>query len=287
MLAPGVTRCWGLNDPRRTRPTTTLDANNQLRSARIATDRPALKDVLLAVAAVAMLATSSEAQEQPTPPDEGSAVFGQVLDSETGTPLVGAWVGLTGTEWGSISNPDGRFRIPDHEGGRLDLTIEVLGYQTLNWSGEVALGDAVQIEMVPEPILLEGIQVMADRFQSRRNAAGTSVLAFDATDLTRSTTMNARDFIAAQAGVFFTVCAGSRGSSCIWSRGRRVEPVVYVDEFLHMGGLDYLALFSPGEFHMVEVYNRGTHIRVYTPAFMKRVSEHRIVPLPLSGMRRR
>jgi hypothetical protein len=266
---------------------TTPNKNNPLWSVLVGNGRPAFTDVLLAVAAMALLATSSDAQQQPTSPDEGSAVFGQILDSETGSPLIGAWVGLTGTEWGSISNPDGRFRIPDHEDGRLDLTIEVLGYQTLNWSGEVALGDAVQIEMVPEPILLEGIQVMADRFQSRRNAAGTSVLAFDASDLTRSTTMNARDFIAAQSGVFFTVCTGSRSSSCIWSRGRRVEPVVYVDEFLHMGGLDYLASFAPGEFHMVEVYNRGTHIRVYTPAFMKRVGEHRIVPLPLTGLRRR
>jgi len=263
---------------------TTLNARTRSGTASAELGRPSLLGALAAALAMVLLPVSLHAQEQP---DEGSAVFGQVLDSESGTPLVGAWVGLKGTEWGSISNPDGRFRIPDHTGGRLDLMIEALGYRTLNWSGEVALGDAVQIEMVPEPILLEGIRVMADRFQSRRNAAATSVLAFDSHDLTRSTTMNARDFIAAQSGVFYTGCNGSRGSSCIWSRGRRVDPIVYVDESLHMGGLDYLASFSPGEFHMVEVYNRGTHIRVYTPAFMKRVSEHRIVPLPLSGMRRR
>ena len=141
---------------------------------------------------------------------------------------------------------------------------------------------------MPEPILLEGLEVMTDRFESRRNAVATSVLAFDARDLTSSGSLTAADFIAGQAGVFLSPCNGSRGSQCVWSRGRRIEPVVYVDEVPHLGGLDYLSMFTPGEFHMIEVYSRGTHIRVYTPAFMKRVAEQRIVPIPLGvGMSRR
>ena len=263
-----------------------LNARNTLGTGAGSGIKPALVGGLLAATAIVLLFVGADAQEAPSSEGQDATVFGRVVDDETGAPLVGAWIGLTGTEWGSISDPEGRFRIPDHGAGRLDLTVEMLGYRTLSWSDEVSAGDAVLIRMTPEPILLEGIEVMADRFASRRNAAATSVLAFDASDLTRSTTMNARDFIAAQAGVFFTVCNGTRGSSCIWYRGRRVEPVVYVDEFLHMGGLDFLASFSPGEFHMVEVYDRGAHIRVYTPAFMKRAAEQRIVPIPLTGMDR-
>lgn len=237
---------------------------------------------ILAMAFATMTAIGTEAQAQPA--STASIVMGHVVDEETGAPLVGAWVGLTDTDWGSISNPQGRFRIPEHGGGRLDLTVEMLGYRTVSWSGDVSPGEAVRIEMAPDPILLEGIEVMTDRFESRRNAVAASVFAFDASDLTRSTTMNARDFIGAQAGIFFTACNGRRGSSCVWYRGRRIEPVVYVDEFPHAGGLDFLTSFSPGELHMVEIYNRGAHIRVYTPAFMKRAAQQRIVPIPLAGM---
>lgn len=264
-----------------------MNVRNTLGTGTSTTLRSAVTGGLFALAAIVLLVVSADAQEEPSGADTPeTAVYGQVVDSETGVPLVGAWVGLTGTEWGSISNPEGRFRIPDHGPGRLHLTVEMLGYRTLSWSGDVVTGEALRIEMDSEPILLEGLEVMTDRFESRRNAVATSVMAFDASDLTRATTMNARDFIAAQSGVFFSPCNGSRGSSCIWYRGQRIEPVVYVDEFLHVGGLDFLASFSPGEFHMVEVYNRGTHIRVYTPAFMKRAAEQRIVPIPLTTMGR-
>lgn len=260
-----------------------LNLRNTLGTGRLTQGRFAALGGLMALAAALLLATSVGAQEAPDQEDEATIV-GHVVDSETGAALVGAWVGLTGTEWGSISNPEGRFRIPDHGDGMLDVTVEMLGYRTVQWRGEVSADEFVQIEMMPEPILLEGLEVMTDRFRSRRNAVPTSVFAFDADDLTRATSLNARDFIAAQSGVFYTVCNGTRGSSCIWSRGRRIEPVVYVDEFPHIGGLDYLATFSPAEFHMIEVYNRGAHIRVYTPSFMKRAAEQRMVPIPLTAM---
>ena len=56
---------------------------------------------------------------------------------------------------------------------------------------------------------------------------------------------------------------------------------IYVDEMPVLGGLGYLESFAPWEFHMIEVYGGGRHIRAYTPRFMERAAKRRISPITL------
>jgi len=209
-------------------------------------------------------------------------VTGTVVDAETGDVLVGAWVGLEGTDLGSLTDEDGRFRLPELTPGRLELTVEQLGYETRRWKGTVAHGDfELTIELTAEPILLEGLQVVSDRFRSRRNAAATSVFAYDRGDLTSTAAADALEFIEFQAAAEMTPCNGRRGDRCLFVRGRIVEPVVYVDEAPLLGGLAYLETFRPWELHMIEVYGGGRHIRAYTPHFMERAAKAGLAPLAL------
>lgn len=47
------------------------------------------------------------------------------------------------------------------------------------------------------------------------------------------------------------------------------------------GGLKYLESTPPWEFHMVEIYGGGRHIRAYTTGFMKRAARQRLTPIPI------
>lgn len=263
-----------------------INMRNTLGTTGLAGRRAAFWGLALATAAVAVLATKAAAQEH-----EGDiqsfTVFGHVVDSESGQALVGAWVALPETQWGSITNDEGRFRIPEVAVGRLGLTVEMLGYETLQWEGDVRAGEgSLRIELSPEPILLEGLEVMADRFRSRRNAVATNVFAYDAADLTSSSATTALEFVEYRVGAFLTQCNGRRGNTCIFTRGRTVEPVVYLDEAPLLAGLDYLESFAPWEFHMIEVYGGGRHIRLYSPEFIERAAKERILPIPITALSR-
>jgi hypothetical protein len=237
----------------------------------------------LALAALLVLAADGSAQNAHDSNESGQfTLLGQLVDADSGEKLSGAFIGLTGTEWGSITNDEGRFRIPETVAGELALTVELLGYEKLEWFGDVADGDGLLvIELAPVPIVLEGLKVVTDRFRSRRNGAAVSALAYDAEDLSSTVAKTAVEFIEYNSAAWMTRCNGRRSDRCLIVRGRTVEPVVYVDERPVLGGLEYLEAFRPWELHMIEVFAGGRHIRAYTPAFMERAAKSRMAPIAL------
>ena len=236
--------------------------------------------VCLALIAVALLTRDALAQET-----TGSVDFdlrGTVVDQASGQSLTGAFVSMTDSEWGSLSNDEGQYRIPRVRAGSVSLTVELLGYETLAWTGTVAEGDMPILQLVPQAIVLEGLRVVTDRFRSRRNATATSVRAFDHDALSTTPQETVLDFVSVRAGLIRTRCSGRAiASVCFFVRGREAESVVYVDEMPVIGGLDYLEVLRPHELYMVEVYGQGRHIRVYTNHFMERAAKKRLRPVAL------
>ena len=235
----------------------------------------------IALLALAMLATAARAQDSAAGDPGTVDVVGTVVDAETGQLLVAAWVGFSGSDWGSITNDEGRFRLSDVDQGPLSLTVELLGYEKLEWVGDVPEDvAALQIELSPRPVMLQGLTVMLDRFETRRRAVATTVRAYEAEDLATSGQITALDFVTLRAGTGLAQrCNGSRGNLCLWVRGRLVEPTVYIDEFPVVAGLEYLQSFAPHELYMVEIYGNGRHIRAYTPRFMERIALRPITPI--------
>lgn len=231
----------------------------------------------LAAVGLAILAGGLGAQEHE--PDKRGPLAGVVSDP-AGRPLSGVFVSEAGAKWGVLTGADGRFTLPGMGPGTVHLAAELIGYETLSWTGEPAPGEAVVLVLEPRPVLLEGLTVVADRFASRRRAVPVSVRAFDRTTLSTSPHANVLDFLRSRGGTSLVSCQGTWSAFCVRTRGRLVEPSVWLDESPVLGGLDYLAMFQPHELYLVEVYGAGRHIRAYTNHYMERAANQRLFPIP-------
>ena len=221
----------------------------------------------------------AQEKEETTP-----ALSGRVLDSDAGTPLVGAFVHLADADWGVLTDEDGRFRLPNLSRGVLSIAVEQLGYvdliQTLQLAEDT---EPVLFLLTPDPILLEGIKVVTDRFERRRRAYAFSSIVLERDALLTSSAFDLLDLIKTRTFLNPWPCPASyMEQTCALIRGR-VRPVsVYVDEFPFWGGMDFLEMIQPHELHRVEVYYSRGHVRVYTEAFMERVGKKPIAARPLS-----
>lgn len=238
---------------------------------------PAAFWVTVGILLTAFLAGSALAQEVEGRPFD---LVGTVTD-EGGKPLVGVFVSLEESDWGSLTSETGRFVLPRVTPGAVRLRAELIGYETLSWTGVVTEGEPLALTLVAQPILLEGLNVVTDRFDTRRRGVATAVRWYDHDDLATSPQPTAMDFVATRTGIYPVRCSGRISDRCVWVRGRLAEPTVYVDEVPMFGGLEYLESIQPHELYMVEVYGGGRHIRAYTPRFMERAAKNQLRPIPL------
>lgn len=227
-------------------------------------------------------ASSAHAQAEVTE-ETAVALGGRVVDAASGEPVGQAMVSLDDLDWGVFTDTDGHFELGNVGSGDRVLVAERLGYQTRLLRVEVGEDDAsVTVALEPRPVLLEGISVVTDRFQRRRNATPTSVSAFDQTELLSGTYRSVTEFIEGRAGVPVVTCPPRNpGFNCALVRGQRRPVSVYIDEAPVMGGLDQLELYSPSDLYLLEIYARGAHIRAYTHSFMKHAASSRLYPVPL------
>lgn len=243
--------------------------------------RPRLS-ALGAIACLLCAASDLASQERSAPNEDGQIrILGQVVDARTGAPLVGARVSVVDADWVSITNREGRFVLQGIGPGVHIVRVEHLGYHTLGVETEAAAaGDPMRIAIEPDPILLEGLEVVTRRFERRRRVTGVRVVEFDSEQLATTGYFSTGDLLAARIPAQRTRCTDG-GFECIYWRGGTVRPTVYIDEAPMLDGWNALENYSPHEFHMIEVYYRGVHIRAYTHAFMERASRIRFLPVPI------
>lgn len=231
----------------------------------------------MVVLAAAGLAGGVGAQ---TPAEGKSQAVGTVTD-EAGRPLVGAFVALEGSDWGTLTGEAGRFVLPVDHPDRVTLTAELIGYEKLVWRGRIEEGRELALTMTSRPILLEGLTVVADRLESRRRSTPVAVRWLGQEALATAAQENALEFVVARGGVTRVPCRGMWGNECVLARGSVVEPSVWVDESPFPGGFEYLRTLQPHELYLVEIYAGGRHIRAYTNRYMERAAELRALPMAL------
>lgn len=196
-------------------------------------------------------------------------IVGRLVDGSNGQPLLGASVGLTGSDWGSITDQNGVFVIPgafvgwktDRKGG-FSLTASRLGYKTLTWEGDLSRNDDnLIIEISPKADILEEIAEVRKNLKSRRVGSGTDVKAYDRKDLVTSRETTALRFLTNRVSI-----------------PQRQPPIVFVDEVQVMGGIDYLDGIDPIDLELMEIFQSGRHVRIYTTDFLRQASKNGFQP---------
>ena len=96
-----------------------------------------------------------------SPSTAASRVLGRVLDRESGSPLIGALLRLSGLGASRISDSEGRFEFGEIVPGHYVLTVEYLGYGTREDSLFIPPDRTLTLDvrLGVEPIALEGITV--------------------------------------------------------------------------------------------------------------------------------
>lgn len=239
---------------------------------------PTLWIVSLGFIAVALLARKGAAQETTNQPID---LMGTVV-SQAGVPLVGAFVGVKGASFGSLTDRKGHFSLPHVEPGPVSLTAVQLGYDTLTAKRTAVAGVPVTLTMTPKPVLLAGLHVVVNRFKQRREATAFSVRAWGRKDLATSNLATMREFIRGPMGLSTVPCPVSAMSDiCILRLNYVFQPTVYIDEMPVMDGLRDLETYAPSDLYMIESYGHGAEIRAYTMGFMAHAAKTRLQPVAL------
>jgi len=219
------------------------------------------------------------AQESPS---DTSVLMGKVVDAETGTPVLGAYISIAGEDSGTLSDEEGLFELSEVPLGEVSILVENLGYHPLLRSVRVGSDETVitLFELAPDPIILQGIEVVSDRLERRFEGVLSSARSFDRRTLLTSGAPDLLEFVKARGSLFPVPCRGS-GTGCVLIQGRVQRLKVIVDEMPMNMGLDYLRLLRPHEINRVEVLRGASQVRVYSESFMAAAERGLVVIRPI------
>jgi hypothetical protein len=93
-------------------------------------------------------------------------IQGKVTDLQTGEPLIGANVIVTGTSFGAATDVNGDYEINNLEPGVYDLKASYIGYKTVTITGvrvSADLSSETDFKLPPEGVQVGEVQVVAQR----------------------------------------------------------------------------------------------------------------------------
>jgi hypothetical protein len=193
---------------------------------------------------------------------------GVVTDLSSGHPVVGALVEFPALRRNAITDQNGNFTVRDVKTGRQKMVITQLGYRTLVKDQQITEGEFLMINLDPDPVLVRGLEVQVDRLASRRKTVPFSVSTFARNELLTFAASTAAEFV--RNRLMIRPCANGRGS-CLLSRGSLVQPQVYIDE-RRAFGLEELEMYPMFDIYMVEAYDHGRMVRVYTNWYVQKLA---------------
>ncbi len=95
---------------------------------------------------------------------------GQITDKQTGDPIPGANILITGTVLGANSDPDGRFVIPALHPGVYQVRISAVGYVRAERSSvEIKSGETITLNVSLQPTLIESGEVVITASKRRQS----------------------------------------------------------------------------------------------------------------------
>ena len=128
-----------------------------------------------------LLVAPARAQEQ-------AELTGTVRAADTQGPLPGANVAVVGTDVGTSTDANGRFRITGLGSGRYDVRVSFVGYQPQTRAVTLRPGDAttLTVTLEPSPVVADELVVTGSKRQEKVLEAPVQVEALSAEDIETS-----------------------------------------------------------------------------------------------------
>lgn len=203
---------------------------------------------------------------------------GRVVDAGTMAPVRGAFVAPVDSDRGTITDSLGMFSLRMEPGPGQAIWISQLGYREIQAGVDPARASQVlTIVLAPDPILLEGLTVLTQSLADRRRGIYGVGDILNREQLLSAPDVSGYDLVLRMLP-FVESCSPSSEALCIMGRlsdGRRTEVSVCIDgspvpsDFVQL----VLSGIDPRSFYLVEVYPRVGAVRMYSPAYMKRLIE--------------
>jgi TonB-dependent SusC/RagA subfamily outer membrane receptor len=106
-----------------------------------------------------------------------STVTGRVTDAKSGKAIQGAQVQVRGTSLGSVTGPDGRFRIAGVPDGAIAVQVKAIGYVPSERQASVATGVTLSLDfqLAEQALLLDQVVVTGSPNAARKREVGNSI----------------------------------------------------------------------------------------------------------------
>lgn len=167
------------------------------------------KLIRLLVVIATSLAVASPALAQ-----QRGEIRGTVM-AQTGQPLVGAAVTVSGTALRTVTNQQGEYRVPNVPAGSHDITASILGYAPRSQRVAVTAGGTATANFTLEASALEigGLVVTATGREQRQREIGSAVSTISTADVDLAPVQNMSDLLQGRsAGVTVMQSSGTSGT---------------------------------------------------------------------------
>ena len=141
-------------------------------------------------------------------------IAGRVIDGSTQEPIAGAAVSVVGTQYGTVTRPDGRYLINNVPAGTHSVRVALIGYATQTQEIALTAGQTASLNfaLLTEAIALDAVIVTGYGTQRAQSITG-SVATVDVEAANVGLVSNANDLIQGRvAGVQITSNNGEPGS---------------------------------------------------------------------------
>lgn len=167
---------------------------------------------------------------------------GTVIDAVSNDPIPGALIRVHDSPTATVSNADGNFEL-SLEPGKYPILISFIGYQSQMINLEIPYPEPLVINLAPQDIDLEGVEIFSTGFQtlSKERATG-SFVAIDNELVNRRVSTNILDRLEdITSGLIFNRAGATsdpisiRGRSTIFANA---QPLIVIDNFPYDGPLE-------------------------------------------------
>jgi hypothetical protein len=212
---------------------------------------------------------------------EHVTVRGDVADADTGAPLQGVLVTVPLAGISVLTDSTGTFGIELIRDRSYELVLEDLGYVPTRFTlGPDAETGRTTLLLRPVPEMLSNLAVLEDRLNQRRRRRGSHVRLLEHDSLLVSTARNAYNLLE-RTVPGARMCDRQIENLCILGGARERAIRICIDDERPPAGASALASFDPSDLWLVEIYDRGRSVRVYSRWFVTQVirSEGGLIPI--------